>query len=130
MEKGGTMKKWVGMLFAVVLLFSLAACGGENSENESSNDSSSNSASENAGESSGEYDATAAEATYQKNCLSCHGDNLQGKVGPKISDIGSRLSKDEILTVIQNGKGQMPGNILGGDTEKEENLASWLADMK
>jgi cytochrome c551 len=126
------MKKWIGILFAVVLLFSLAACGGGNSGNESSNESSSNNTSENenAGETSGEYDATAAEATYQKNCLSCHGENLQGKVGPKLSDIGSRLSKDEILAVIQNGKGQMPGNILRGDTEQEENLASWLADMK
>ncbi|WP_165997978.1 cytochrome c [Bacillus sp. Cs-700] len=128
------MKKWIGILFAVVLLFSLAACGGEDSgnESESGNESASNSTSENenAGESSGEYDATAAEATYQTNCLSCHGENLQGKVGPKLSDIGSRLSKDEILAVIQNGKGQMPGNILRGDTEQEENLASWLADMK
>lgn len=130
MEKGGIMKKWIGILVAVVLLFSLAACGGGNSENESNNDSSSNNASENAGESSGEYDATAAEATYQTNCLSCHGENLQGKVGPQLSDIGSRLSKDEILTVIQNGKGQMPANILRGDTDQEENLASWLADMK
>ena len=123
------MKKWIGILFAVVLLFSLAACGGGNSgsNNEGSSNSTSN---ENAGESSGEYDATAAEATYQKNCLSCHGENLQGKVGPKISDIGSRLSKDEILAVIQNGQGQMPGNILRGDTDQEENLAGWLADMK
>ncbi|WP_226655375.1 c-type cytochrome [Pseudalkalibacillus hwajinpoensis] len=125
------MKTWIGILFAAVLLFSLVACGGGNSESESNNEGSSNSTSnESTEESSGDYDAKAAEATYQTNCLSCHGENLQGKVGPQISDIGSRLSKDEILTVIQNGKGQMPGNILRGDTEKEENLASWLADMK
>ncbi|MCA0172776.1 c-type cytochrome [Bacillus sp. RAR_GA_16] len=124
------MKKWLGILVAVVLLFSLAACGGGNNSENNNGGSSNSTSNDSAGESSGDYDAKAAEATYQTNCLSCHGDNLQGKVGPQISDVGSRLSKDEILTVIQNGKGQMPGNILGGDTEKEENLASWLADMK
>ncbi|WP_371017597.1 c-type cytochrome [Pseudalkalibacillus sp. JSM 102089] len=126
------MKKWIGFLFVVVLIFSLAACGASNNENSTNDGSSkeSNSENENGGQASGEYDANAAEATYQTNCLSCHGDNLEGKVGPQLSNVGSRLSKDEILSVIQNGTGQMPGNILRGDTEVEENVASWLADMK
>ncbi|MGB7999433.1 MAG: cytochrome c [Anaerobacillus sp.] len=127
------MKKWTSILLGLMLLFSLAACGTGNesgNENSMNNSKGNEEASDGDSESAGEYDAEAAKATYKRNCLSCHGDNLQGKVGPKLADIGSRLSKDEILTTIQNGKGQMPGNILNGDKEKEENVANWLADMK
>ncbi|MDP4552030.1 c-type cytochrome [Guptibacillus hwajinpoensis] len=127
------MKKWMSMVLGMVLILGLAACGGgnENGGNESSmNDGSTNNSSDKTSESSGEYDAEAARATYEANCLSCHGENLQGKVGPGLTAVGSSYSKDEILNIIQNGKGQMPGNILRGDTEKEENVAKWLADMK
>lgn len=123
----------MSMVLGLVLILGLAACGGgnENGENESSmNEESTNNSSDKTSESSGEYDAEAARATYDANCLSCHGENLQGKVGPSLTAVGSRYSKDEILNIIQNGKGQMPGNILRGDTEKEENVAKWLADMK
>ncbi|TKD71108.1 cytochrome c [Pseudalkalibacillus hwajinpoensis] len=122
----------MSMVLGLVLILGLAACGGGNSGNESSmNDGSANeNSSDKTSESSGEYDAEAAQATYEANCLSCHGENLQGKVGPGLTAVGSSYSKDEILNIIQNGKGQMPGNILRGDTEKEENVAKWLADMK
>ncbi len=124
------MKKWMSILLGLLLLFSLAACGTGNNSGNQSNSTANEESSDGDSESAGEYDAEAAKATYKANCLSCHGDNLQGKVGPKLADIGSRLSKDEILTTIQNGKGQMPSNILNGDKEKEENVANWLADMK
>lgn len=127
------MKKWMSMVIGLVLILGLAACGGgnENGGNESSmNEESTNNSSDKTSEPSGEFDAEGARATYEANCLSCHGENLQGKVGPGLTAVGSTYSKDEILNIIQNGKGQMPGNILRGDTEKEENVAKWLADMK
>jgi biotin synthase-like enzyme len=38
------------------------------------------------------------------------------------------ISKEEILDIIENGKGGMPAGILKG--EDAEAVASWLADKK
>lgn len=65
---------------------------------------------------------------FAQNCASCHGGNLEGGAGPKLSDVGSRLSKDDILAVIQNGKGFMAPNIIKGDDA--DAVAAWLADKK
>ncbi|GAB7386694.1 hypothetical protein BSNK01_05300 [Bacillaceae bacterium] len=77
----------------------------------------------------GDVDAAAAEKVYQQNCMSCHGQNLEGGAGPKLSDVGARMSKEEILQIIQNGKPpRMPGGLVSG--QEAENLAAWLATKK
>lgn len=78
--------------------------------------------------SSGEYDVAKAEALYKQSCAACHGANLEGAVGPDLQTVGSRLSKDDILNILQNGRGQMPGGLVKG--EDAETLAAWLADKK
>jgi cytochrome c551 len=45
-----------------------------------------------------------------------------------LSDIGSRLSQEEILNVIENGKNTMPPGLSKGDEAAA--LAAWLADKK
>lgn len=107
-------------LFALVMGTSLilAACGGND---------------DNAGEEANSGGATTADGspaakTYQNKCLSCHGENLEGGVGPKLSDVGSRLSKEDIENVIANGKGQMPAGILQG--EEASQVAAWLSEKK
>lgn len=77
---------------------------------------------------SGGYDAAKAEALYNQSCAACHGQNLEGTVGPNLQTVGSRLSKDEILDILQNGRGTMPGGLVKG--EDAETLAAWLADKK
>lgn len=76
-------------------------------------------------------DATAAEATVKEaGCISCHGDQLQGAVGPNLQKIGSQLSAEEIYTIVAKGKGGMP---TFKDKLKEEeiaNVAQWLATKK
>ncbi|RFU65735.1 cytochrome c550 [Peribacillus glennii] len=57
------------------------------------------------------------EDIYQQNCVSCHGDQYQGGVGPALKGIGSKLSEDEVKNTIQNGKGAMPAGLV-----PEENL--------
>ena len=50
---------------------------------------------------------------YAQSCASCHGANGLGGVGPNLHE--SRLSRAELQSVIQNGKGTMPAypNIKG-----------------
>ncbi|RHW41032.1 cytochrome c [Neobacillus notoginsengisoli] len=69
------------------------------------------------------------EDLYQdKGCIGCHGEQLEGKSGPKLSDVGSKLDEGEIKDIIVNGKGSMPqGLATGADADA---LAKWLADKK
>lgn len=100
--------------FAIMLVFSVSACGGGN---------------DNAGNNtSGNSDATAANEIFQKNCATCHGNNLQGNVGPNLQKIGSQLSKDAILKQIKNGGGGMPANVITG--KDADVVATWLASKK
>ncbi|MGD6967669.1 c-type cytochrome [Rossellomorea vietnamensis] len=68
------------------------------------------------------------EKIVNQKCSSCHGGDLSGGMGPALKNIGSELSADEILSVIQNGKGAMPKNIIEGD--EAEAVADWLANKK
>ncbi|TFE27462.1 c-type cytochrome [Cohnella luojiensis] len=72
----------------------------------------------------------AADQIYKQNCLSCHGDQLQGSIGPQLSNVGGKLSKEEIYKRIQKGGGGMPP-FDGRLTEDEIiNITNWLADKK
>lgn len=68
------------------------------------------------------------EDIVKQSCASCHGDQLQGSIGPSLQTIGSKLSKDEIQTVILNGQGNMPGGLLQADQASK--VAEWLAEKK
>ena len=71
---------------------------------------------------------TEEEKIYANNCASCHGNALEGYAGPKLNDIGSKMSKDEILTIINNGAKGMPAGIIEG--EDAEKVAAWLSEKK
>lgn len=68
------------------------------------------------------------EGIVKASCTSCHGQNLEGGVGPALADVGSRLSADEIATVITNGRNAMPAGLV--DAEKAGKIAAWLAEKK
>ncbi|NRG47168.1 cytochrome c [Bacillus sp. CRN 9] len=67
------------------------------------------------------------EELYQQNCIACHGDQYQGGMGPALSGVGEKLSEDEIIEILTNGKGAMPGGLVAG---KEADMAAWLAEIK
>lgn len=69
-----------------------------------------------------------AEDIFKQNCATCHGQNLEGYVGPNLQKIGSKLNEKQILEVIKNGRGQMPGGLVSEDQAKT--LAAWLAAKK
>ncbi|PQP84008.1 cytochrome C [Paenibacillus sp. PCH8] len=75
-------------------------------------------------------DAGQAEALVKANCISCHGDQLQGGVGPALANIGSQDDVEKIYSTIVKGKGGMPS--FKGKLQDEEisNIAMWLAEKK
>mgnify|MGYP006333565055 FL=1 len=104
-------KKWLAT-FMLGSALMLGACGGESGTEDKD---------------AGTTDAS--EQVAQQRCATCHGGNLQGMGNtPALNDIGSRLSEEEILNVIENGQGGMPGGLVEG--EEAEALAAWLAEKK
>lgn len=71
-------------------------------------------------------------ALYQTNCLTCHGNALQGRVGPEtdLSQVGARLDRDAIIAIVKEGGDRMPAfeNVLS--EEDMQALADWLAAKK
>ncbi|MFC2948376.1 cytochrome c550 [Virgibacillus sediminis] len=78
-------------------------------------------------EESGEGETTADPAAiFEANCASCHGADLSGGAGPDLTEVGSRLSQEEIKDIIINGQGSMPAGMA---TEPQaEVLSQWLAE--
>lgn len=73
-------------------------------------------------------------ALYQNACVTCHGANLQGGIGPNLQHVGSQLSLAQIVTQINNGGGAMPGygpkNQAILTNQQIDELATWLATKK
>jgi cytochrome c551 len=76
----------------------------------------------------GTYDAATAEALFKNKCAGCHGQNLEGAVGPNLTAVGSKYSKEQILDILSKGKGSMPGGLVKG--ADADTIAAWLADKK
>ncbi|WP_139491199.1 c-type cytochrome [Brevibacillus dissolubilis] len=141
------MKRFASVFLAGALVLALSACGGgnnqaqpEGNQNQQQPAAGGTTGGEAGGTTGGEaggttggetaaVDAAAADQAYQANCAACHGKELEGVVGPKLSNIGSKYSKDDVLGIINNGKGgAMPGGLVKG--ADAENLAAWLAEKK
>ncbi|MFX3623801.1 MAG: cytochrome c550 [Ectobacillus sp.] len=72
--------------------------------------------------------AAKPEDIVKQSCVSCHGEQLQGGVGPSLQKVGSKLSKDDIQNIIVNGKGNMPAGLVPADQAAK--VADWLAKKK
>ncbi len=70
-----------------------------------------------------------AEQVFKGTCAACHGQNLEGVVGPNLTKIGSKYKPEEIENIIKNGKGGMPAGLLKEDAEIKA-VAKWLSEKK
>lgn len=68
------------------------------------------------------------EEIYKNNCAVCHGDDLSDGSAPELTQVGNKLSEDEIKDIIINGTGSMPPGLVG-NTEAEL-LAEWLSEKE
>jgi len=72
-----------------------------------------------------EEEAVEISAFVNQNCASCHGADLSGGVGPALK--GTALSADEIIEVVKNGRGTMPGGLGKG---REAEIAEYLLSLQ
>lgn len=93
----------------------LGACGGAEEPKEEATE----------GETAGGGDA---EKIVQKNCIGCHGENLEGGAGPQLTEVGAKYDQAEIKNIIINGQGGMPKGIL--DDADADIVSKWLAEKK
>lgn len=56
-----------------------------------------------------EGDATAGKAPYDQNCMSCHGATAQGGSGPNLVKEISEHDLADMIDVVLDGDGDMPG---------------------
>lgn len=76
-------------------------------------------------------DATGVEI-YQQLCVRCHGENLEGEIGPALgrgSDIALE-SDDFIRKTIHDGRGRMPSFALTLTDEQIERVISYLREVQ
>ncbi|GED12968.1 hypothetical protein AM501_14180 [Aneurinibacillus migulanus] len=118
------MKKLTTAGLLLTLAVGLAACGG--GDKPSSAPAEQNQ-SQSATTSAGGDDAM---KIMQGKCMSCHGQELKGGVGPELEKVGKRLDKDGIAKVIKEGRSGtgMPGGLL--NDEETEKVATYLAQQK
>jgi cytochrome c551 len=100
----------------------------DTAENTTDDNAEDTGADESADKSAGNADAIAAgEAVVNRSCISCHGANLEGGYGPTLQNIGEEYNKEEIINILINGKGSMPGNLAEG---QEEAVAEYLLSLQ
>ncbi len=60
-----------------------------------------------------------AKALYTSQCSVCHGETMAGSPPaiPSLLGVGDRLSRREVSTTIESGKGRMPGFSIPDDTQ-------------
>lgn len=63
---------------------------------------------------------------YLNHCANCHGGNLEGSFGPPLDKLNKKYTNNQILRIIQQGKGNMPAQDYISQKEQED-LAKWLS---
>lgn len=111
-------RQWAAIVVGLAVVAGLAACGGGSRSDQGAKPPQASAGGVN------------AEAIYKSNCVTCHGADLSGAVGPNLQKVGARLSKDQISATIANGGAGMPAfkNTLK-DSEIAA-LADWLSTKK
>jgi cytochrome c551 len=99
-----------------LIAFRLGDAGSDGDSDGGSGDGGSDGGSDGGGD--GGSGAALGEEVYDASCASCHGGDGQGASGPALTGVDERLSRDEHVEVVREGRGSMPG--WEGDLTEEE----------
>jgi cytochrome c551 len=69
---------------------------------------------------------TNGEGLYKLSCLSCHGENLEGAAGPPVMNMKAKYSEENMLKLLNDGVGMMPGELLS--EEEAKTVTKWLLE--
>lgn len=118
-------KKLLALFMGSALILGACGGGGDTAKEEPADNSTANGGEQAAAPAA---DNSAAEGIFKQSCASCHGQNLEGGVGPDLTKVGSRLDAAGIENVITNGRNAMPAGLIQGDDAKA--VAEWLSAKK
>ncbi|WP_096200919.1 menaquinol-cytochrome c reductase cytochrome b/c subunit [Bacillus sp. FJAT-45350] len=62
--------------------------------------------------------------SQQMACIGCHGNQMEGGSYPTL--IGTGLTADEVVDIVTNGRGTMPGGTFSGSDEELRVLAEFI----
>ncbi|MEK4128615.1 cytochrome c [Solibacillus sp. FSL W8-0474] len=117
------MKKLKYWLLMGVVVAGLAACGdAEETDTDTTNSTPTESTESN---DSATSDVSEGEKVVNTSCINCHGGDLSGAMAPDLTNIS--LSKEEIIDILENGKGAMPPGTAAGE---EEAVADYLLSIQ
>ncbi|MCL6570889.1 MAG: cytochrome c [Bacillus sp. (in: Bacteria)] len=66
------------------------------------------------------------ESVYKESCIACHGTDLKGAIGPPVLDMKSKYSEEELLKIVSEGVGEMPGELI--PKEEAQLVTKWLME--
>ena len=58
--------------------------------------------------STGEDDGVSGADVYQESCAVCHGGSGEGGTGPSLVGVDERLTRDQQIRIVRDGRGRMP----------------------
>ncbi len=68
---------------------------------------------------------------YSANCAGCHGEDRKGTaIGPSLLDIATRRSREQLLQMVREGTGRMPGFGAAMDGGAINDLVNYLVTGK
>jgi cytochrome c551 len=126
-------KKISFVMVVMALALSVSACGSKNpapsTTNSPTGTTMTTQPTSSAGAGAGTTTVDAA-TVYKQNCVSCHGVDLGGAVGPNLQNVGSRLSADQIANTIADGRNAMPSFKSKLKSDEINALSVWLSAKK
>jgi menaquinol-cytochrome c reductase cytochrome b/c subunit len=67
--------------------------------------------------------------TAQASCMGCHGQHMEGGMGPSLQKVGGKYTAEQIADIIKKGKGQMPAGLIKDEKTITE-LSQYLSTLK